>query len=162
MKAVVNAAKANPIKTGSGAALILAVGIIAPLEGLRNDPYNDIVGIRTVCYGETQNIEERHYTTEECRAKLEKAVGERYLKPVADCVPQIAARPEQLAASTSLAYNIGIKSFCGSTAAKRFRAGDIKGGCEAFTMWAKAGGKVVRGLVKRREAEKALCLTGVA
>lgn len=156
------ASKTTKATIAGAAATVLAVGIIAPLEGLRNDPYNDIVGIRTVCYGETQNIEERHYTTEECRAKLEKAVGERYLKPVADCVPQIAARPEQLAASTSLAYNIGVKSFCGSTAARRFRAGDIKGGCEAFMMWTKAGGKVVRGLVKRREAEKALCLTGVA
>lgn len=144
------------------AAAVLAVAVIAPFEGLRNDPYNDIVGIRTVCYGETQNIEERHYTTQECRAKLEKAVGERYLKPVADCVPQLAARPEQLAASTSLAYNIGVKVFCGSTAARRFRAGDIRGGCEAFMMLTKAGGKVVRGLVKRRDAERKLCLMGVA
>lgn len=153
----------KPTKAGAGvaAAAVIAVAIIAPFEGLRNDPYNDIVGIRTVCYGETQNIEERHYTTEECRAKLEKAVGERYLKPVADCVPQLAARPEQLAASTSLAYNIGVKAFCGSTAARRFRAGDIRGGCDAFRLWTKAGGKVINGLVKRREIERKLCLTGV-
>lgn len=150
------------ITAAGAAATILAVGIIAPLEGLRNDPYFDLIGVKTVCYGETQNIEERHYSDAECKAKLEKAVGERYLKPVADCVPQLTARPEQLAASTSLAYNIGVKSFCGSTAAKRFRAGDIRGGCEAFLMWTRAGGKVVKGLVKRREVERKLCLTGVA
>lgn len=156
------ASKTAKVTAAGAAATVLAVGIIAPLEGLRNDPYFDLVGVKTVCYGETENIEDRHYTTAECKAKLEKAVGERYLKPVADCVPQIAARPEQLAASTSLAYNIGVKAFCGSTAAKRFKAGDIRGGCEAFMMWIKAGGKVIRGLVKRRETEKAMCLTGVA
>lgn len=154
----------KPVKAGAGiaAAAVIAVAIIAPFEGLRNDPYLDLIGVKTVCYGETQNVEERYYTTEECRAKLEKAVGERYLKPVADCVPQLEALPEQLAASTSLAYNVGVQAFCGSTAARRFRAGDIRGGCEAFLMWTKAGGKVVRGLVKRREAERTLCLTGVS
>lgn len=61
-------------------------------------------------------------------------------------------------AYTSLAFNVGIAGAGGSTAVRRLNAGDVAGGCEALTWWSKAGGRVVRGLVRRRAEEKALCL----
>ena len=39
---------------GFGAALLLAIPFIGGWEGKSNDPYNDIVGVKTVCYGETR------------------------------------------------------------------------------------------------------------
>jgi lysozyme len=62
-------------------------------------------------------------------------------------------------AAVSLSYNIGASAFCGSTAVKRWNAGDLAGGCAAFRMWNKAGGKVNAGLVARREKEVAMCLS---
>ena len=50
---------------------------------------------------------------------------------------------------------------CRSTAARRFNAGDWRGGCEAFLMWNKAGGRPVRGLTLRRQRERALCMKGL-
>ena len=44
---------------------------------------------------------------------------------------------------------------------RRAMAGDLPGACDALLMWNKAGGKVVKGLTKRREAERALCLDGL-
>lgn len=48
----------------------------------------------------------------------------------------------QLAASISLAYNIGAANFACSIAARRFRASDWVGACTAFAMWNRANGKV--------------------
>lgn len=67
--------------------------------------------------------------------------------------------PAQKAALTSLAYNIGHGALSRSTALKRHRAGDYSGAAEAFKMWNRAGGRVVRGLVRRREAEAELYLS---
>jgi GH24 family phage-related lysozyme (muramidase) len=68
----------------------------------------------------------------------------------------IAGKPTtapQKAALTSLAYNIGIEALSRSTVLKCHRAGDHEGAANAFSMWVKAGGKVLPGLVKRRAAE---------
>lgn len=46
-------------------------------------------------------------------------------------------------------------------AVRRFSAGNWRGGCDAFLMWNKAGGRVVRGLSLRRARERALCLKGL-
>jgi lysozyme len=61
-------------------------------------------------------------------------------------------------AALLLSYNIGPTAFCKSTVVRRFNAGDYAGACDAFLMWNKAGGKVVRGLQIRRERERAMCL----
>lgn len=138
-------------------ALAVAAPFIASWEGKRNDPYRDIVGVQTVCYGET-NVDMRRYTDAECTAMLERSVAS-YRDAVIRCTPSLEGHPVQLAAVTSLAYNIGPRAYCNSTADARFDAGDLKGGCEAILRWNKAGGRVVQGLVNRRRAEYNLCMT---
>lgn len=144
---------------GIAAALMLAVPLVAKWEGKRNDPYRDIVGVKTVCYGETR-VQMRRYSDAECTDILNKAV-KGFAGPVARCTPMIADRPYQLAAATSLAYNIGIGAYCRSTADRRFDAGDMKGGCKALGRWNMAGGRVVQGLANRRADEVRLCMTGL-
>jgi lysozyme len=61
----------------------------------------------------------------------------------------------------SLAYNIGPGAFARSTALRRFNEGDIQGAADAMLMWNKAGGKVLRGLQRRRDAERRLFLSPV-
>lgn len=61
-------------------------------------------------------------------------------------------------AAMLLAYNIGPTAFCRSTVVKRFNEGQFAAGCDAFLMWDKAGGRVVRGLQVRRQAERRQCL----
>lgn len=146
----------KPVIIGAVAALALSVPFIGSWEGKSNDPYRDIVGVETVCYGETR-VDMRRYSDAECTAMLTSAV-QGFQNEVLRCTPGLANKPEVLAAATSLAYNIGSRSYCRSTAAKRFNAGNIRGGCDAIKMWNKAGGKVVRGLVNRRNAEYNLCI----
>jgi len=148
---------------GIAAALAIAVPIVSKWEGKRNDPYEDefVKGLMTVCYGETR-VKMQHYTDDQCKAMLQKSMQFDYMEPVAKCVPQIAARPYQLAAMSSLAYNVGVSGVCNSTAARRMRAGDIAGGCQAIKFWNRSGGIVIQGLVNRRADEYRLCMKGVA
>jgi lysozyme len=140
---------------GTAAAAIL-VPTVAQWEGKSNDPYLDLIGKATVCYGETR-VEMRHYTDAECEEMLAEGLAD-FAKPVLSCTPSLKDRPNALAASISLAYNIGTAGYCRSTAARRFRAGDIAGGCNAFLMWRYAGGREIRGLLNRRKAERAICI----
>ena len=125
--------------------------------------YADIVGVWTICDGDTKGVRRGMVETEPgCRDRLERQLI-AHAKPVLACVPALA-RPEhehQLVASVSLAYNIGTGGFCRSTVARRFNAGDWRGGCEAMLMWNKAGGREVRGLTLRRQRERAICLRGL-
>ena len=66
----------------------------------------------------------------------------------------------QLAACTSLAYNIGLAAFRGSTLLRKLNDGDYQGAADQFPVWNKAGGRVVQGLVNRRAAERDLFLKG--
>lgn len=145
---------------GAGAAAIL-IPAVQLWEGRENVPYRDIVGIWTVCDGDTKGVVPGDVQTDaECDARLERQLI-AHAKPVLKCVPGLKDRPNQLAASVSLAYNIGTSSFCRSTAARRFNAGDWRGGCNAMLRWNRAGGRVIRGLQNRRRAEWQICVRGL-
>lgn len=151
---------------GTLAASILYVTIPED-EGTRYDAYRDIAGIWTICQGDTANVRPGMVETPAgCRARLERQLI-AHAKPVMACVPTLAqpGRDNQRAASVSFAYNVGTAAFCNSTAAKRFRAGDWRGGCNAFLSWDKArvNGvlRPVKGLTLRRQRERALCLRGL-
>lgn len=147
---------ASVIGTGAAAALIALVGT---WEGKRNDPYRDIVGVWTVCYGETHTAM-RRYSDEECGTMLADRLVD-YAAPVLARNPELRGHDNQLVAATSLSYNIGQVAYAKSTVAKRFTAGDWKGACNSMLAWRFAGGREVKGLLNRRRAEQAICLKGL-
>lgn len=62
----------------------------------------------------------------------------------------------QFDALVSFAYNVGSKAAAGSTLMRKHKAADYAGAQAEFFKWRKASGKVMTGLVRRREAEAAL------
>jgi GH24 family phage-related lysozyme (muramidase) len=64
-----------------------------------------------------------------------------------------AVTQAQFDAMVSLAYNIGVAAFQGSTLLRRHRAGDYAAAEAEFHRWNRAGGRVMKGLVRRRAAE---------
>ncbi len=146
--------------------LAAAVAIAIPAEGLRQTAYRDPPGILTVCYGSTIDVDpKKTYSLQECKARLDADMNAA-IDAVERCVPGL---PEPVVAAYSDAvYNIGPRIACdtsSSTAARMLKAGNIEGACDQLMRWTKArvAGVMVTlpGLVKRREAERALCLTGV-
>ena len=65
----------------------------------------------------------------------------------------------QFGAMASLAYNIGIGHFLGSSVLRFHHAGEHHEAAAAFAAWDQGGGRVLLGLVRRRAAEAALYLT---
>lgn len=141
------------------AAVALAQPVTAYFEGLRTKPYRDPVGIATVCYGETA-VPMREYAPDECRAMLEQRQARDFAPLVLAAVPDLARRPHAFAASIDFAYNVG--TFRNTSMARAFRAGQWAKGCEAFRLYrfARRNGELVElaGLIKRREAERSLCM----
>ncbi|UIJ46891.1 lysozyme [Sphingomonas cannabina] len=127
------------------------------------DAYRDIAGIWTICDGDTANVKPGLRETQAgCQARLERQLI-AHAEPVMACTPRLRERGRdyQRWAAISLAYNIGTAAYCGSTVDRRFDAGDWRGGCDAFLMWVKASGKIVRGLQLRRQREREICLRGL-
>ncbi|MFK3888468.1 lysozyme [Sphingomonas sp. NPDC079357] len=124
--------------------------------------YRDLVGVWTICDGVTGDVRPGSAETPDgCKAREEAALV-RHADPVLACTPVLRDRPAQLAAAVSLAYNIGTNGYCASTIARRFNAHQWRAACDAFLLWNRAGGRVVPGLDRRRHAERALCLKGLA
>ena len=149
------------LKKGS-ALLAAAVALIGSWEGVRTVAYRDIVGVPTVCFGETRGVKMGdRYTMEECRTMLGDGIIE-FEAGMRKCLSRPDVVPEKAyVAFLSLSYNIGTGAFCKSTVARLANAGNYRGACDALTAWNKAGGKVVPGLVNRRADERRICLSGL-
>jgi GH24 family phage-related lysozyme (muramidase) len=145
-------------KALAGASLAALIGLVATWEGLRTTAYQDIVGIWTVCYGETKGVKKGDkYTPEQCKSKLAHEIGE-YEARLNKCMTRPLSDGERIAL-VSLSYNAGTGAVCKSTAMRLMNQGKRKEGCYALLKWSYAGGKFVQGLHNRRQAERKLCLT---
>ncbi|KRJ17880.1 lysozyme [Acinetobacter pittii] len=140
----------------------VGVDLISSFEGTQFTAYDDGVGIWTIGTGTTvypNGVKVKKgdaCTAEQAKtyfkhdlAKFEKTVNESVTVPLTQ---------NQFDALVSLTYNIGSGAFNNSTLLKKLNKGDYQGAADQFLAWKKAGGKVLPGLVRRREAERALFL----
>lgn len=148
--------------------MVHAVPLVARWEGYRPEAYLDTIAsppIWTVCFGETEGVTPGEVRTRaQCEAGLRTGLVRywRALLPYFDAgTMAMFLTPERGAAFNSLSWNVGVAGTGRSTAMRRLNAGDIRGACEAFGLWNRAGGRVIRGLVNRRADETALCMVGV-
>lgn len=138
------------------------IDLITSFEGTRFNAYDDGVGVWTigtgttvypngvkVKQGDTCTPEQAKAYFKHDLAKFEKTVNNSVTVPLTQ---------NQFDALVSLTYNIGSGAFNNSTLLKKLNKGDYQGAADQFLAWNKAGGKVMKGLVRRREAERALFL----
>ncbi|HUD52794.1 lysozyme [Parvibaculum sp.] len=146
--------------TAAGAgAVALAVATVGYFEGTKPTPYLDPIGIPTVCTGHTGNVEMgRTYSKAECDALLAGDLGKAFAD-VARCTRVRLGEPTR-AALASFAFNVGGGAYCRSTLARRINAGEGAPACDELLRFVYAGGKKLPGLVKRRAAERELCIEG--
>ena len=84
---------------------------------------------------------------------------ETFERGVLRLVPGVVGHQGRFDALVSFAFNAGLGNLQRSTIRMRANRGDWEGAAKAFMMWTKGGGKVLPGLVKRREAEVKLFLS---
>jgi lysozyme len=156
--------KANSWKglvAGSVVLMGVATGFLHQWEGRSLRAYQDIVGVWTICEGETKGVKPGDVKTPaECDSILAENI--RYYEAGLDKCLTAKVPGKTKVAFVSWTLNIGIGAACKSTLVKKANRGDLVGACNELPKWNKAGGRVVQGLVNRRAAEKKLCLEGVA
>ena len=143
---------------GVGGVIAVSAGyVVAPFEGMSNQAYKDIVGVATICFGETKGVKMGDYrTTEQCEKGLAKELSE-YNKSMRKHVT-VNLLPYEEVAYTSFVWNLGETNFKNSTLLKKLNAGDRAGACAELLRWNKADGRVVKGLDNRRKFEYEVCM----
>ncbi|WP_039661553.1 MULTISPECIES: lysozyme [Pantoea] len=158
----ISAALRNRLLAAAGTgALTLAITLLGGpdgLEGRRYVPYLDVAGVLTVCDGHTGTdiVRNKTYTDQECDTLLRAD-----LIPVqekVDSLVTVSLSEYRRAALYSFAYNTGTDAFSRSSLLKKLNAGDTNGACNELRRWVFAGGRKWKGLMDRRETERALCL----
>ena len=155
-------------------------------EGFRNKPYLCPAHIWTIGYGHVLYQEqirlpvvrpegrtdipmtrkEMPLKAEDNRVWSKEEINELFRADVASfergvlrLVPGVVGRQGSFDALVSFAYNAGLGNLQRSTIRMKANRGDWEGAAEAFMAWTKGGGKVLPGLVRRRQAEIALFLS---
>jgi lysozyme len=134
--------------------------LIKQFEGLRLKPYLDGGGVPTIGYGNTYYLDGKPVTlldkpiSEDQANKLLESTALKFFKQVFELTKSVKLTPNQLSALTCFAYNTGIEALKTSTLLKLVLANpnDLSIRLQ-FQRWNKDNGKIVSGLVRRREAE---------
>lgn len=139
------------------------IALIKQFEGCKLTAYQDSVGVWTIGYGWTQPVDGKPIRAgmtikQETAERLLKTGLVGYESDVSRLV-KVGLTQGQFDALVSFTYNLGARSLSTSTLLRKLNAGDYAGAADEFLRWNKAGGKVLNGLTRRREAERALFLS---
>jgi GH24 family phage-related lysozyme (muramidase) len=152
-------ANKTAMKTGTN-----GIKLIQSYESLRLTAYKAVSTEKywTIGYGHYGSDVRNGQTITKAKAnELFKKDLKQFEAAVNDAV-NVTLTQNQFDACVSLAYNIGAGAFQSSTLVKKLNQKDYAGAAEQFLRWNKSGGRVLNGLVKRREAEKELFETAAA
>lgn len=146
--------------------LDLAAELCRRFEGFRSKPYLCPAGVPTIGYGSTYYPNGRKVTLQDpaieepaARNLLMQELFHTYAPGVIRQCPVllVVAATEKdfrkLNAIVDFAYNLGIGRLQTSTLKRKINAQDWEGAKEQLMLWTRGGGKVLPGLVKRRQAE---------
>lgn len=153
-------------------------------EGFRNKPYLCPAHIWTIGYGHVLYQEQirlpmvrkegynglirkefplnrednRVWTKEEINALFDQDVA-TFERGVLRLVPSSVGSQGRFDALVSISFNFGLGNLQRSSIRMRANRGDHEGAADAFMLWTKGGGRVLPGLVRRRQDERALYLS---
>jgi lysozyme len=134
------------------------INLIKGFEGKRLSAYDDGVGVWTIGYGTIKypngvGVKKGDTCTE--------AQAEAYLKndlikfeSAINKLVKVPLNQNQFDALASFTYNLGETNLTNSTLLRKLNANDYTGASNEFLKWNRAGGNVMKGLTRRRQAEK--------
>jgi GH24 family phage-related lysozyme (muramidase) len=151
--------------SGNDTSAINAAGLklVRSFEGRELQAYQDSVGVWTIGYGHTsmagppEVTPGMRITAAQADEILKRDLG-KFEQGIRDRV-SVPLNSNQFSALVSFAFNVGLGAFQNSTMRRRLNSGDYSGAADEFPRWVKAGGRTLQGLVRRRNAERALFLS---
>ena len=142
------------------ASLEIAAALCRKFEGFSAVPYRCPAGYWTQGFGTVFKPDGKlvletdpPITKELAEEWLQHELRHNYLAGVLHASPLLARHPEVLGAITDFAYNLGVARYRASTLKRRINEEDWDGAKIELGKWVRGGGRVLRGLVKRRQAE---------
>ena len=132
--------------------------LIKRFEGCRLKAYRCPANVLTIGYGNTfyedgTKVKDGDVITQQRAEELAKFIIDQFAVSIAPFI-QKTLTENQFSACVSLAYNIGTGNFKKSSVFKKLNINPNDTTiADSFRLWNKGGGKVLRGLVNRREAE---------
>jgi len=143
--------------------LELAADLCKRFEGFRSKPYLCPANVATIGYGSTYYADKRKVTLEDPPMTQEEAnkllmieLEHTYLPGVLRNCPILATDVKKCNAIVDFVYNLGIGRLQTSTLKRKINAQEWEQAQEQLMLWTKGGGKVLPGLLKRRQAECSL------
>ena len=141
------------------------INLIKKYEGVRYKPYRCPAGLWTVGVGhligdgkQLPDSYNRNFTNAEIDALLSHDLN-RFEMGVCRMLPSLRFKQSEFDALVSFSFNLGLGGLQRSTLRQKVLRGDFEGAAEEFLKYTIAGGKVLKGLVSRRNDERALFLS---
>ena len=128
------------------------IDLIKHFEGCELNAYKCPAGVWTIGYGHIKGVQEGDVITEQQADEMlveELNEYENYINTLV----AVPLNQNQYDALVSWVYNLGSSNLNSSTLLKVLNSGDYAGVPEQIMRWNKAGGKVLEGLTRRRQAE---------
>ena len=132
--------------------------LIKKFEGCKLKAYRCPANVLTIGYGNTfyengDKVKEGDVITQQRAEELAKFIIDQFAVSITPFIKQPLTE-NQFSACVSLAYNIGTGNFKKSSVFKKLNINPNDATiADSFRLWNKGGGKILAGLVKRREAE---------
>jgi len=160
--AAVGVKPAPALEPSAPYAVAVAAALCRRFEGFYSAPYLCPAGVPTIGYGATHYADGRPVTLKD--EPISREAGERlllimiqreYLPAVLRLCPGVTD-PNRLAALIDFTFNLGGSALASSTLRKRVNADRWEDVPAELRKWVRGGGRVLRGLVLRRDAEAGL------
>ena len=140
--------------------------IISVFEGFSSTPYLCPANRFTIGYGSTWDIKGNPVTNTHAPVTRDEAglLLKREIVHVERGINKLVKAElteNMFSALASLVYNIGTGNFQRSTLKMKLNRGEYENAADEFPKWRKAGGRILKGLVRRRAQERELFLTDV-
>ena len=131
------------------------LSLIKKFEGCELYAYQCSAGVWTIGYGHTKDVEPGMQITQEDAEQMLVDELHEYENYINEYVTAPLSQ-NQFDAMVSWVYNLGPANLKASTLLKVLNAGDYEGVPAQIRRWNKAGGEILDGLIRRREAEARL------
>tara|TARA_R100001377_G_C3171867_1_gene103372 strand:+ start:554 stop:991 length:438 start_codon:yes stop_codon:yes gene_type:complete len=131
------------------------IDLIKKFEGCELTAYRCSANVLTIAYGRIKGVKEGDTCTKEQAEEWLHEELIEYESYINDMV-EVSLLQNQFDALVSWVYNLGPSNLKSSTLLKVLNSGEYKSVPEQIKRWNKAGGKVLEGLTRRRQAEALL------